>query len=296
MKRLINSGIAGLCLLWICHAAAAVQATDDRGKTITLAHPAARIVALAPHIAELAFAAGAGSKLVGVSSYSDFPAAAARIPVIGDFGKVDMERIVQLKPDLVIAWKSGNRSADIEKLEQLGFPVFVTEPRRLADIPRLLRDLGMLAGTQAEADRAATAYDRELARLGARYRAARPVSVFYEIWHEPLMTLNDEHIISDVIRLCGGRNIFGALSALTPTVSLENVLAADPETIIASGSLYNDARLVESWKRFPQLLAVKNRHLFQVHPDLIQRPTPRILQGANVICEQLDAVRKSTQH
>jgi len=277
----------------MCQAAAAVQATDDRGKTIALAHPAARIVALAPHIAELAFAAGAGSKLVGVSSYSDYPAAAARIAVIGDFGKVDMERIVQLKPDLVIAWKSGNRSADIEKLEQLGFPVFVTEPRRLADIPRLLRDIGMLVGTRAEADRAAQAYNRELARLLARYRAARPVSVFYEIWNEPLMTLNDQHIISDVIRLCGGRNIFGALSALTPTVSMENVLAADPEAIIASGSLYNDARLVEAWKRFPRLQAVKKRHLFQVHPDLIQRPTPRILQGAAVICEQLETVRKT---
>ena len=293
MKRLINSGIAGLCLLWIFQAAAAVQATDDRGKTVALAHPAARMVALAPHIAELAFAAGAGGKLVGVSSYSDYPAAAARIPVIGDFGKVDMERIVQLKPDLVIAWKSGNRSADVEKLEQLGFPVFVTEPRRLTDIARLLRDVGTLAGTRAEADRAAQVYDRELARLQARYRTARPVSVFYEIWHEPLMTLNDAHIISDVIRLCGGRNIFGTLSALTPTVSLENVLAADPEAIIASGSLYNDARLVEAWKRFPQLRAVKKHHLFQVNPDLIQRPTPRILQGANVICEQLEAVRKT---
>jgi iron complex transport system substrate-binding protein len=251
------------------------------------------MVALAPHIAELAFAAGAGSKLVGVSSYSDYPAAAAQIAVIGDFGKVDMERIVQLKPDLVIAWKSGNRSADIEKLEQLGFPVFVTEPRRLADIPRLLRDLGTLAGTQTEADRAAQAYDRELARLQARYRTARPVSVFYEIWNQPLMTLNDEHIISDVIHLCGGRNIFGGLSALTPTVSLENVLAADPEAIIASGSLYNDARLMEAWKRFPQLQAVQKRHLYQVHPDLIQRPTPRILQGAAVICRQLEAVRKT---
>jgi iron complex transport system substrate-binding protein len=293
LKRLTQSCVAGLCLLWACQAAATVQATDDRAKTVSLPRPAARMVALAPHIAELAFAAGAGSKLVGVSSYSDYPAAAAQIAVIGDFGKVDMERIVQLKPDLVIAWKSGNRSADIEKLEQLGFPVFVTEPRRLADIPRLLRDLGTLAGTQTEADRAAQAYDRELARLQARYRTARPVSVFYEIWNQPLMTLNDEHIISDVIHLCGGRNIFGGLSALTPTVSLENVLAADPEAIIASGSLYNDARLMEAWKRFPQLQAVQKRHLYQVHPDLIQRPTPRILQGAAVICRQLEAVRKT---
>jgi len=230
---------------------------------------------------------------VGVSAYSDYPAAAARIPLIGDFGRVDLERVLRLKPDLVIGWKSGNRAGDMEKLEQLGLPVFATEPRRLADIPRLLREIGMLAGTQATAERAAAAFESELGMLETRYRGARPVSVFYEIWHEPLMTLNDEHIIGDAIRLCGGRNIFGALSALTPTVSMENVLAADPEAIVASGSLYNDKRLLEAWKRFPQLRAVARRHLFQIHPDLIQRPTPRILQGVRVMCEQLETVRKA---
>jgi iron complex transport system substrate-binding protein len=283
--------LAGLCLL--CGVAGAVDLKDDRGRPVALARPAARIVALAPHVAELVFAAGAGGKLVGVSAYSDYPAAAARIPLIGDFGRVDLERVLRLKPDLVIGWKSGNRAGDMEKLEQLGLPVFATEPRRLADIPRLLREIGMLAGTQGSAEQAAAAFENELAKLEARYRGARPVSVFYEIWHEPLMTLNDEHIIGDAIRLCGGRNIFGALSALTPTVSMENVLAADPEAIVASGSLYNDKRLLEAWKRFPQLRAVARGQLFQIHPDLIQRPTPRILQGVGVMCEQLETVRKA---
>lgn len=295
--RLLARGSLALLAIFLGLPAASadpeIRAVDDRGREIALAKPAARIVSLAPHATELVFAAGAGDRLVGVTTYSDYPAAAKKIPQVGDFGKVDLERIARLRPDVVIAWKSGNHPGDLDRLEKLGLKVYVTEPRRLPDIPRLVRALGALAGTAAQADRAAGEFERRLAELKKRYTGQREVSMFYQIWHEPLMTVNREHIISDVIALCSGRNIFANAGALTPTVSAENVLTGNPEAIIASGALYNDERQWEAWRRFPQVKAVKNRRLFFIHPDLIQRPTPRLLEGAKQMCEQLDEVRRT---
>ena len=279
-------------LLWL-PAHAAVRQVDDRGKVVALVKPAARIISLAPHITELVFAVGAGDKLVGVSSYSDYPPAAKRIGVIGDGGKIDLERVVELRPDLVIAWQSGNHISDITQLERLGIPVFVTEPRRLGDIPKLLRTFGQLTGSVEQAEQSAAAFEKIRDALASRYSNAAPVSVFYEIWHQPLMTVNSDHMISDVIRLCGGRNIFEAVHVLTPTVSMESVLAADPQVIIASGALYQDEAVWQDWQRFKQLRAVKHHHLFSIHPDLIQRQTPRILQGAELMCRQLAQVRQA---
>lgn len=270
-----------------------ISVIDDRGRGITLAAPAQRIIALAPNITELAFAAGAGAKLAGVSRFSDYPGAAKTIALVGDAARADLERIVEIKPELVIAWKSGNHVSDVEKLERAGLKVFVVELTRLPDIPRVLRVVGALAGTAVEADREAARFERELDALRKVYAKELPVSVFYQIWHEPLMTVNGEHMISDVISLCGGANIFAGLSALTPVVSKESLLAADPQAIIASVSLEKAKTGVEqTWQRYPRLNAVKNHHLFYVHPDLIQRQTPRILQGARLICEQLAKARK----
>lgn len=285
-----------LLLFWngLAGAAAnhAIRAFDDRGREVVLPGPAARIVSLAPHVTELAFAAGAGSRLAAVTAYSDYPEAAKNLPSMGDFSRLDLERIIRLKPDLVIGWASGNHAGDLAQLEKLGFKVFATEPRRLADIPRLLRTIGKLAGTGKEAEAAAVGFERELAGLENRYAAHRPVSVFYQIWHEPPMTVNGEHLISDVIALCGGKNIFAKAVALTPIVSAESVLAADPEAIVASGALSDDDRLWQGWRRFPRLKAVTNGNLFFISPDFIQRPTPRVLAGARQMCEKLERVRE----
>jgi iron complex transport system substrate-binding protein len=191
----------------VCAAAAAqtISVADDRGRTVTLARPAQRVVTLAPSLAELAFAAGAGGRLVGVARFSDSPPAARGIARIGDAVRVDFERIVALKPDLILAWKSGNSAADVARLEGLGFPAHVSEPGRLADIPRLLRAIGSLAGTGAAADRAARDFEREIGELRKRYAKTPRVRVFYQIWHKPLLTVNGAHLISDVIALCGAR-------------------------------------------------------------------------------------------
>jgi len=262
--------------------------TDDRGRSIHLERSARRIISLSPSITELMYAAGAGDRLVGVSSRSDYPIAARSVPEIGDAAGLDLERIAMLKPDLVIAWRSGN-AADIDRLEKLSLPVFVTETTRLEDIPRLLRLTGQLAATSTQAEAAARAYETELQQLKRSYAGRQRVSVFLLIWQQPLMTVNGSHIISDIISLCGGANIFASAAILAPVISAESLLQADPQAII-SGVLPGSGA-GKLWQQFPQLRAVRNKHLFFVHPDLLHRQTPRMLQAVKAVCEQLERVR-----
>ncbi|HYC44252.1 MAG TPA: helical backbone metal receptor [Burkholderiales bacterium] len=263
---------------------------DDRGVTVRLTARPARIVALSPHLAEIVFTAGAASQLAAVVRHSDYPAAVRKLPQVGDASRVDRERVIAIGPDLVLAWKSGNPVHDVERLERLGIPVFVTEPRRLTDIARLIRTTGVLAGTESEAERAAAALERELASLRARYGGARPVRVFYEIWHRPLLTVNGEHLISDVLALCGGVNVFAGAPVLTPSVSLEAVLAARPHVILGGSSAMRPGELESEW-RAVRVAAIRTLPVRHVPPDLIQRQTTRIVQGARAVCEHLDAIR-----
>lgn len=263
---------------------------DDRGKALRLNAPAARIVTLAPHLAEIVFAAGAGDKLAGVADFSDFPPAAQRLPRVGDAARVDPETILLLKPDLILGWKSGNQRGDIERLDALGLRVFVTEPLRLADIGRLIRSVGKLAGTAERAEEAATAFEREMASLRERFGKRPAVRVFYEIWHRPLLTVNGRHMISDVIGLCGGVNVFADAPLLTPAVSLESVLAARPQAIIGGGSAGSAADFAARWRAY-RLAGLRDVVLVHVPPDEIQRATPRTVAGARILCEGLEKAR-----
>ncbi len=290
-------GVAALCAALALHdfaAAAGVALADDRGGTIALAVPAQRIVTLAPHLAEIVFAAGAGERLVGVARFSDYPQAAQRLPQVGDGSRVDLERIVALKPDLILAWKSGNQAGDIARLEQLGFVVFVTEPDRLADIPRLLRAVGVLAGTVPATEQVIDKFNNTINELRNSYGRRSPLRVFYEIWHRPLLTVNGHHMISDVISLCGGRNVFAAAPVQTPTVSIEAVLAAQPEAILGGGSAAAAEEFAAQWRIAP-VKTLRELPAFYVNPDTIQRQTPRIVEGAKAICEALEKVRMNRQ-
>jgi iron complex transport system substrate-binding protein len=264
---------------------------DDRGITVELPSRPTRIIALSPHLAELAFAAGAGSQLAAVVRYSDYPDAARSLPQVGDGSRIDIERVIAIKPDLILGWRSGNPPGDLQRLEDLGFRVFVTEPARLADIARLTRTIGALAGTPAIADAAAGAFERELATLRARYGARSEVPVFYEIWHRPLLTINAAHLISDVIALCGGRNVFAAAPILTPAVSVEAVLAARPRVVLGGSSATRPETFAAAWREMPAE-SLRRLPVRYVPPDLIQRQTLRIAQGARVVCEHLEAVRR----
>jgi len=276
---------------YLAHAGTpAFQLRDDRGVAVTLRGKPSRIAALSPHLAEIAHAAGAGAQLAAVVRFSDYPEAVARLPQVGDASSLDVERILALKPDLLLGWSSGNPAHDLERLERLGFALFVTEPRRLADIPRIVRAVGTLAGTQSVAEPAASALERELDALRARYSVRSPVRVFYQIWHRPLLTVNGAHMISDVITLCGGRNVFADAPVLTPTVSLEAVLAAKPEVILGGSSAMQPGELAAEWRKAP-VAVLRELPVRHVAPDVIQRQTPRIVEGARAICGHLENIR-----
>lgn len=265
---------------------------DDAGNIVTLKQPARRIISLAPHVAELLFAAGAGDRIVGAVDFSDFPEAAKKLPRVGSNNAFDLETMLALKPDLIVAWESANPKALLEKLQALSIPIFYSEPRLLNDVASNLERLGRLAGTEAVANAASAKFRQRLAELRKKYSSRDQVSVFYQIWHQPLMTINGEHMISQVIELCGGHNVFYDLPTLVPKISLESVLQKDPEVIVVGSSAVNHPGWKEDWYRWPNMRAVKNEHLFYIDPDLIQRQTPRILQGAVELCRQLAKVRE----
>lgn len=270
-------------------AQASVSATDDAGHTVTLAVPAQRIVSLAPNITDALFAAGAGSHIVGTSRFSDHPDAAKAIPVVGDATTLDLERIVSLKPDLIVAWKSGTPAAQVEKLSRLGIPVFYAETTRLADIAPAVRRFGTLAGTEAEANRQATAFDASLATLRATYAGRKRLKVFFQVWDKPLMTIGHAQIIDDAIDLCGGSNVFADLAQAAPTVTQEAVLARGPEAIVTAG---NDASSLAMWKKSAFLPAVKHDNVFVVDAPTLVLPSPSILPAVETLCQRLDDARR----
>lgn len=290
-EALLHWVLAAVLVLGSAAVAAEIRLTDDSGRSVSLKQPAQRIISLTPHMTELLFAAGAGAHVVGTVEYSNYPPVAQRIARIGDSAQLDLERIVALKPDLIVVWQYGNAQRQLDKLLRLGIPVYYNEPRRLADIARAIEQLGRLAGTETVALPAARAFTARAAALRQRYAGLAQVTVFYQIWDKPLMTVNGDHLISDVIRLCGGRNVFAGLKLLTPEISTEAVLAADPEAIGGVTAEEGQAANLDGWKKWPRLQAVARNNLFVVHADVISRNTPRILDGAQELCAQLDAAR-----
>ncbi|MFB0936329.1 MAG: cobalamin-binding protein [Propionivibrio sp.] len=271
--------------------AAEVSVVDDTGATIRLARPARRIVTLAPHLVETLFAAGAGDKLVGTVEYSDFPDAAKKVAKVGGYSRFDLEAVVALKPDLIIAWHSGNAPANIDKLRSFGFPIYVSQPNRIEDVASEIERMGRLAGTEKVAGAAAQEFRTRLTDLQKRNGQKPVVRTFYQIWKQPLSTVGGKQIISSVIRLCGGENVFGNLDALAPVVTVEAVVAANPEAIVASGMGESRPDWLDDWKRWPAINAVARNNLFFVPPELIQRHTPRLLDGAEQLCRHLDTSR-----
>lgn len=267
----------------------ALQARDDRGVTVSLDQPPQRIVSLAPHLAEIAFAAGAGPKLVGVSTYTRHPPEAERLPVVASYGRVDLERLIALRPQLVLAWQSGNSPLQIGRLERLGFPVFVTETRSLADIPRIVRLIGTLTGSAQVAEARARRFESELADLRVSHAGERSVAAFLEIWHTPLLTVNGGHLASDALRLCGGRNVFASGRALTSLVSREQLLYARPEAIITAGF---GSEAPQAWRGLEPVPAVRHHRIYAIDPDLLYGQGPRLLEGVRVLCDRLGLARK----
>ena len=270
----------------------AIEVVDDAGRKIFLEHPAKNIISLAPHITELIFSAGAGDKISAIDDYSDYPEETKSITRIGDANHLDIEVILSLQPDLIVAWGNGqSHNQFIQQLIHLKQTVYISSPVDLDDIPRTIENLGKLAGTYPVAKQRSQELRNTLKSIIDEYSKRSLVTVFYEIWHQPLFTINGQHVISKVIRICGGENIFTDLLILSPEVSIESVIAADPDVIIAGGDVKRRPRWLDNWLQWPTLMAVRNNHLDYIEPDLMQRHTFRILQGARILCEQLQRAR-----
>lgn len=272
-------------------ATAAIQVRDDQGRTVPLAAPARRAVTLAPHATELVFAAGAGDRLVATIRGSDYPPAARQLPIIGDGTQPDPERVAAVRPDLLIAWQPGAAAPLARVTDKLGVPVFYSDPQTLAAIPDAVERMGALFGTEAQARPAAQALRARLEALAARYAGRRPVRVFVQAGLDPIYTLNDSSIVSDALRVCGGVNVFGQAPVVAPQVTLESVLAARPEAVLAGISRPEDAaRNLVAWQALG-LPAARLGHVYGVDADALYRPGPRLIDAAEAICADLDRLR-----
>jgi iron complex transport system substrate-binding protein len=271
-------------------AASPTSLIDDSGQTVRLAAPAQRIISLAPSMTELLFSIGAGERVVGVIAYSDFPPEARALPLVGRHDMLDMERILSLQPDLIIAWQTGNPRSTIQRLRDLGFNVYVAEPVSLVSIADQVERLALLTGLTERGTQIAETFRADLHSLTLQYADARPLRVFYQVWNSPLITVGAPELINDIIEVCGGRNIFADLP-VGPKVSVESVLQRNPEVIIASGEDARRPVWLDDWLQWPHVHAVNAGHLYSVPPDLVQRHSLRALEGAAQICAHLSAVR-----
>ncbi len=271
-----------------------IKVIDDASRPVILDQPAQRIISLSPHITELIYSAGAGDKLIGVDDYSNYPEAAKSIARIGDANHLDIEKILSLQPDLIIAWGSGqSHDRFIEQLIHLQLTVYISSPEDMEAIPHTVENLGKLAGTFDYAKQQSQEFRNELSVIISEYSEQTPVTVFYEIWNQPLFTINGQHVMSKVIEICGGRNVFADLPILSPEVSIEAVISTNPDVIIASGTGNGDQRppWLDDWLQWPTINAARNNHLYHIPPDLIHRQTFRILQGTRILCEHLQSAR-----
>lgn len=283
-----------IILAWLSVVTAAeVVVVDDNGQQIKLAVPAKRIVSLAPNITEVLFHIGAGGKIVGADEYSNYPEEAKDILRVNNHAAANYELILSLEPDLVIAWQSGNGNKIIDPLRKLGIPVFVVETNKMDAIPSLFRRFGKLSGHGDQAEQRAHEFSRRLQELRAAQVGKSVIKVFYQIWDEPLITLNGEHMVSDIINLCGGVNVFSDAIPLVPYVNIETVVAADPEVIIAGGSREERSAWFESWQKWSGISAVINQHIYLIPSDLMQRHSARILDGMELMCAHLDSARSN---
>lgn len=267
--------------------AAPLRITDDSGSTLLFTTPPQRIISLAPNLTELAYAAGLGGKLVAVTAYSDYPPEAKHLPLVGDAFRLDWERLLALKPNLVLGWQSGLSARDRAMFGKLGIKLLVLEPHRLQDIPDTVRALGRLAESPVQAETAARDLEQQQQALARRYAQRPEVRVWLQVAAAPLLTVNGRHILSDVLRLCGARNVFADQPLLTAAVSVEALVAARPQLLLAlADGPQQETAIRRDWARLAP--GVPTGFL---SPDLLSRAGPRLLQGAASVCRQVEQVR-----
>ena len=254
---------------------------------------ATRIVTLAPNLAELVFAVGAGDQLVGVSAWSDYPRDVLKLPEVGDAFMVDEEQLAILDPDLLLVWESGTPTHTVDELRRRGYRVETVRTRGLDDVGDALRRVGELTGRQAQANVVAEKFVAGLKSLREQYADQPSIDVFYQVSARPLYTINREHYVSGLIDICGGRNIFEDLDDLAPAISAEAVIDRDPEVMLASTDAGDDA--FTEWERWPGLAAIRYGNQFLLPADEIGRATPRLLIAGNAMCLALSQARTNRE-
>jgi iron complex transport system substrate-binding protein len=267
-------------------AAGFVTLRDDWGRELRVAHRP-RIVSLAPHATELLFAAGAGGQLVAVDVDSDHPPEVTRLPKVPSWPAIDAEALHALAPGLIVAWGAGLDARQLQRLDAIA-PTFVSEPSTLEAIGGTLERMAAVSADPARARATAGDYAAALAALRERHRDRPPVTVFYQVWDRPLMTVSDRGTIGEAMRICGARNPFGALPQAAPVVDVEAVLAASPQLVVVSDGA---ARARERWRRLG-LWQGRPERLARIDASLLQRPTPRMLDAVEALCGAVETARR----
>ncbi len=268
-----------------------VEITDGNGNVIKLPKPATRMVSLSPHVTEMVYVAGAGERLVGVTKYSDYPPEAQKLPVIGSLNAVDLDRLLALNADLVLVWFHGAHMKQMDKIRSLSMPVFFSNPVTLDQVAADVERIGVLAGTQRVAAAWAEAFRKRQQAMAQKYSSRPPVRVFYQFWNRPLSTLNRDHVVTQLISLCGGVNVFAQTPSVAPVVNVEAVIAANPQAIIVGSVDNRHKEWADAWKSWRDIEAVRLGNVFSVDSNLQIRSGPRVLDGAQVICDALEASR-----
>jgi iron complex transport system substrate-binding protein len=268
---------------------------DDTGRTLTLPRSPQKIVSIAPGATEMLFAAGAGRFVIATVEFADEPAEARRVPRIGDNNAIDVERVVALRPDVVVVWEGGNNAGQVAQLERLRIPLYRHRVERLADFPDSLRRLGVLAGTKAEAEKAATNVESRLMELAKTYGTGEKLSVLLEVWNRPIYTVGGSHMMTDALRLCGARNIFDELQQKGPAVDLEAVIARNPQVIIAVAPPGIAQEWLGEWKRYANIQAVRSGALVPFEDQRLSRLGPSALDGTEALCQAIEGVRRRVQ-
>ena len=255
---------------------------------------AQRIIALSPHSVEMLYLLGVGGQIVATTSFADYPEEAKKIPVVGGYNGIQIEKVLSLEPDLIIAWEGGNKLDDLDQLERLGLNVYRTQTNTLAEIAQELRQLGKLVGVPEKAGLEADSFLTGLAQLKERYAAKKNVRFFYQLWNQPLRAMAAKSWINEMLVGCGGENIFDESIGDYPQVSIENVLAEKPELIIIPSHHGRGLGEGDFWAKWPEIPAVQNNRIVYVNGDLLHRFSVRTLEGMKTVCEHLDDVRKES--
>ena len=273
----------GLLLFSVSGSALAEQTRDSKKL---------RIIALAPHIVENLFAIGAGDNIVGTVDYADYPSEAQSIERIGGYYGISLEKVLALKPDLVIAWKSGNQSEDLAQIERLGIKVYLSNPTTIAGVADELLTFGEFTGNIDQSQQAANAFTQKLNAIVKSQQDKKNITGFYQLWAEPMMTVSKNTWISQLIETCHVSNVFAQSVTDYPQISIENVIVTKPQVIIIPDEKSKTPQPIVNWQKWPEVPAVKNDQFISVNADLLHRFTPRMLDGLADMCDKIDASRK----